>query len=133
MRDLIKNAVMEMSINGKVYKKFSIVEEPYTIHKSEYSEHGVKRHMICRSDNRFAIKFREKIDFSDLGEKIIIQQSNPDGAIFRRITLEHPRWDSFVDNGGFDLIDCRYWKDEVEDPQYSYINKSVDEVNDLLR
>ena len=130
MRDLIKNATMEMVIKGKTFYKFSLVEMPYVIHKSEYSDHGVKRHMTCQSDNRFAIKFREKINFEDLGEEIVIQQRDTEGSIFRKISLINPRWDSFVEGNAMDLIDCRYWREDIEDPYYK---SPTDEMNSLLK
>ena len=131
-RDFIKNTTMELKFRDKVYKKITLVEMPFFKHKSEFSENGIKRHMTIRSDNRFALKFKEDFDTDqDFGEELTIDQIDKEGNVLRRLTLSNPRFDDYIEESRIYLIDCEKWSEECFDPFLDQLQD--DDINSLLK
>lgn len=115
----------------------SLLEQPYFRHKSEVSDLGIKRHMFIKSDNRFALQIRDSFDpqILESSDEITLTQLDKFGNLIRKWVLSNPRFDSYVPDRDFYLIDCSSWSDETFDPIFNpskNIEKDKEEFEELL-
>lgn len=111
----------------------SLLEMPYFRHKSEMSDLGIKRHMFIKSDNRFALQIRDSFNpqILDQEDSLTLSQLDKSGNMIRKWTLSNPRFDSYVPDRDFYLLDCTSWLDETFDPNITKKNDK-EEFEELL-